>query len=87
LFLNLLLHLLLVRLPSHPTIIFVNDIVQSDLFVEKSDQITTGQVSVEYVANKYLVKPGNKFSFNETPSPVKKKMAPVYHQQCADENA
>lgn len=48
---------------------FAQDVVLSGEFVGKSDHITTGAVTVEKIANGYLVKLGGDFSLDGAPDP------------------
>jgi len=48
---------------------FAGDVVQSGEFIGKSDHITTGKVTIEKVANGYLVKLGDDFSLDGAPEP------------------
>ena len=45
------------------------DVVHSGEFVGKSDHITTGKVTIEKVANGYLVKLADNFSLDGAPEP------------------
>ena len=49
--------------------VFAGDVTHSGEFVGKSDHITTGKVTIEKVANGYLVKLGDDFSLDGAPEP------------------